>query len=484
MDARYIKFYSSLMKKTNSTMGESISKYDFLKEVCNFFDFGNGFVYLTNPKKIFYRSDYYHLYEDESFSNEIDFVSVLGPEMYSELTNSSILLYHSHDEEKSELQITIAELFNAGSYVLVPVKNLKGELAGIVGLSDRRAENRRGEVELENCLSVLSLLVNIIKLEVYETGIHNAEEILKRILDHTGIDIYVNDFNTHEILYVNKSMAAPYGGVENMMGKKCYSSIFEGKTQECDFCPQKKLIDEEGNPTKIYSWDYERAMDGSWFRVLSSAFPWLDGRLAHLVASVDITENKRNELLVQKLANRDQLTGLANRRKLLKDIDSFIKDETLFGKEWCMLFCDLDGFKEINDTLGHAAGDALLKEISVRLGKKAKVPCKTYRNGGDEFVILLACSKIDMDMFESIDSIMKDFTDPCTYEGKQISCGCSIGAVHYPIGGTSSNELLHNADVAMYEAKNAGKGVVRYFGKEKVRSREELEAYIMQKAKG
>ncbi len=318
------------------------------------------------------------------------------------------------------------------------------------------------------------LLVNAVKLEVYETGVKNAEHILSQVLDHTCIDIYVNDFYTHEILYVNKSMAAPYGGVEKMLGKKCWASIFDDKTEPCAFCPQLKLIDEEGNPTNTYSWDYQRPFDGSWFRVFSSAFPWIDGKLAHLVASVDITENKQNELLVQKLANCDALTGLANRRKLLKDIDSFIVDESLFGKEWCMLFCDLDGFKQINDTLGHAAGDALLKEVSSRLGKSSLVRCRPYRNGGDEFVVLLSWAERYEDIFTSINGIMKDFIDPCSFDGQTISCGCSIGAVKYPLDGITSNELLHNADLAMYEAKTAGKGTVRFYNNGKTCTEQEL----------
>ncbi len=478
MDANYIHFYSSMMQKINKSTGECLSKKDFLKDICDFFDFGNAFIYQCDNVGAFIKKEDYKTHEMESLDTEINLRSFLGNELFEEFGRTPILQV-SEKNEKTALSEKLLRLFKAKSFVIVPIKNLNADFSGFVGLADRRAINRRGDIEIESCLSVLSLLVNTLRIELYETGIKNAEQILSRVLDHTGIDIYVNDFHNHEILYVNKSMAAPYGGVENMMGKKCWATIFNDKTEQCEFCPQPKLIDEDGEPTNTFCWDYQRPFDGSWFRVLSSAFPWIDGRLAHLVASVDITENKQNELLVQKLANCDALTGLANRRKLLKDIASFIEDASLFGKEWCMLFCDLDGFKEINDTLGHAAGDSLLKQISIRLGKKTIVESKVYRNGGDEFVVLLACAKRNKDLFDSIDSIMKDFTDPCTFEGKSISCGCSIGAVHYPIGGTTSNELLHNADVAMYEAKNAGKGVVRFFGTEKVRTREELEEYII-----
>ncbi len=478
MDTKYIEFYSSMMKKINSPDKKALSKVDFLKEVCDFFGYSTGFIYQIDTSTLLKKTTEYHINEMDSLEDEIDFPAEMGSSLFAQYVDTPIIVYSEKNNEASQLELELSRILKAKTYVLAPIKNLHGVFSGLVGLADRRSENRAGEIDVEKCLSVLTLLINVVKLEIYETGVKNAEEILGRVLDHTCIDIYVNDFYTHEILYVNKSMAAPYGGVENMMGKKCWGSIFKDKTEPCDFCPQLKLIDEKGKPTNTYSWDYQRPFDGSWFRVFSSAFPWVDGRLAHLVASVDISDNKKNELLVESLANCDALTGLSNRRKLLLDIEEYITDDSLFGPAWCMLFCDLDGFKGINDTLGHAAGDALLVEISMRLGKKSKVECKTYRNGGDEFVILLATPKNDKDMFDSIDSIMKDFTDPCTFEGKTISVGCSIGAVKYPVDGVTSDELLHNADIAMYEAKNAGKGIVRFYNRGKVSERESTDEHL------
>ncbi len=98
------------------------------------------------------------------------------------------------------------------------------------------------------------------------------------------------------------------------------------KVKPCDFCPQPKLVDQHGEPSKIYSWDYQRPFDGAWFRVLSGTFRWLDGRLAHVVSSVDITENKNNEALIARLANYDPLTNLPNRRKLMADCEHLIQE--------------------------------------------------------------------------------------------------------------------------------------------------------------
>ena len=92
-----------------------------------------------------------------------------------------------------------------------------------------------------------------------------------------------------------------------------------------------KADDENGEPTKIYSWDYQRPFDGSWFRVFSAAFRWGGRQTAHVVSSADITDNKRNEALVEYLANYDSLTNLPNRRMLVKECERRI-DKTQGGR--------------------------------------------------------------------------------------------------------------------------------------------------------
>ncbi len=462
MDKRLISFYADMMKKLNTSTGEYDSIREFLHDICEFFDFGCGFVYQANYSSIFTKYKCHQSYDFETLQDTIDLRDVLGNDLYSELKDSRIVMF-SKNKDSSELELKLASIFNAGSFVMVPVKNEKKELAGIIGLADRRGENRRKIVELEECLYVLSLLVNSVKLEICQAGLLQAEQALRNVLDHVGIDIYVNDYYTHDMLYANKSMAAPYGGVENMMGKKCWEAIFTDKLGECEFCPQKKLVDQNGQPTKIYSWDYQRAFDGSWFRVLSSAFPWIDGRLAHLIASVDITDSKENELLVQKIANHDTLTGLANRRKLLEDLEVCVAGKSDLGSSWYMLFCDLDGFKRINDNLGHIAGDTLLKELGKRLIRNPYLLNMSYRHGGDEFVILLPDTGESQQLVKAIESLFADFTTPCEHDNVLLECGCSIGVVHFPTDATNATDLLHFADGAMYEAKNAGKGTVRFY---------------------
>ncbi|MCD7874496.1 MAG: GGDEF domain-containing protein [Acidaminococcaceae bacterium] len=199
--------------------------------------------------------------------------------------------------------------------------------------------------------TVLPMFGRYLGVRVYRNRLAFASNSLESILDNTGIDIYVNDFYNHDILYANKSMAAPYGGIAQFLGRKCWEVLFPGQNGPCSFCPQQKLIDENGEPTKIYSWDYQRPFDGSWFRVFSAAFRWVDGRLAHVVSSADITENKHNEALIEYLANYDALTELPNRRMLVQECERRLAQLEDGGKGY-LLFLILTALKISTILLG------------------------------------------------------------------------------------------------------------------------------------
>ncbi len=454
-------FFRMMMEKV-SIVEEKLSKHEFLHELCGFFGISHGFIYEADYTGNFYQSEYYQIENVEVLAKEIDMKSVLGTELLSELSTQKYIV-STGGTETTTLEEKLNEAFKSKILVFIPILNQHLELAGFIGLSDRRQKVRGKEIDIKNACTVLSLLANSVKMDLFQKGIKNAEKVLNNVLDHVGIDIYVNDFYTHDILYVNKSMAAPYGGVSNMLGKKCWESIFSDKTEPCDFCPQPKLLDENEKPNKTYTWDYERMLDGSWFRVLSSSIPWTDGRIAHIVASVDITESKKNQLLIEKLAQFDYLTGLPNRRSLQDDIECYIADKEAFGQEWYVLFCDLDGFKKINDTIGHNGGDVLLKSIADELKRLHSDELMTYRQGGDEFVVLVKDPRCAKSVKKILNKLLKVFCATYKFEGHAMKCGCSIGAVHYPSDARTYKELFYMADIAMYAAKKTGGNAVRFY---------------------
>ena len=165
---------------------------------------------------------------------------------------------------------------------------------------------------------ILGSLSKEIAVREYKEREVRASKTLSSIMNNMGVDIYVNSFDSHDMLYANESMAAPYGGIEHFEGKKCWQALYKDKTGECEFCPKKHLIDENGLPTKVYSWDYQRPFDKCWFRVFSAAFAWIDGQMAHVITSVDIDHQKTIEeelrIAKEKAENLDRLKSafLAN----------------------------------------------------------------------------------------------------------------------------------------------------------------------------
>lgn len=184
-----------------------------------------------------------------------------------------------------------------------------------------------------------------------------------------------------------------------------------------------------------------------------------------LLVIEDITERKQSEEKITKLANNDNLTGLPNRRLLMNFLDQAI---SLVGRRdlnVAVLFVDLDRFKLINDTLGHVAGDELLKEVAERLKKCVRLSDTVARLGGDEFLILLP----DIEKMEDIIIICKRiyaiFDTPVKLGEHEIGVMLSIGISVCPEDGEDGDTLLRKADIAMYRAKSDGKCCYRFYSK-------------------
>ena len=172
----------------------------------------------------------------------------------------------------------------------------------------------------------------------------------------------------------------------------------------------------------------------------------------------DITERKRMEETITRMAAYDELTGLPNARYLSNQLAKTIAESKRETRRFALLYCDLDGFKPVNDAMGHAAGDALLRELAVRLQTTLREADLVARVGGDEFVAIgTTCHSVeDAGLFA--ERIHRAVEDPFHVDGKrQAKISCSIGIAVYPDHGATANDLLRAADHAMYAAKRAGR---------------------------
>ncbi|NCD25386.1 MAG: bifunctional diguanylate cyclase/phosphodiesterase [Deltaproteobacteria bacterium] len=208
--------------------------------------------------------------------------------------------------------------------------------------------------------------------------------------------------------------------------------------------------------------------DGRTIPVSILGYPYMiDDQIAGaFLVFTDISERKDYEERLTQQALRDNLTGLANRTLLLDRLTQAIaRRKRKEDYRFAVLMIDLDGFKRVNDTLGHQAGDQLLQEISHRLSSCLRAMDTVARLGGDEFAILLEDFRTNREAIVIIRRILNDTRQPMRIMGREVAVSASIGVVLNTGPYTSPNELLRDADISMYRSKEQGKNQFKVFSK-------------------
>ena len=183
----------------------------------------------------------------------------------------------------------------------------------------------------------------------------------------------------------------------------------------------------------------------------------------------------RHDSDMRRVAYSDSLTGLSNRLAFREALDTRLRSQQGAGRQLALLFADIDDFKRINDTLGHEAGDEVLLQIAGRIDRVVKaipgVDAMVARFGGDEFVTLLQASDSEPDgdvrtlANQLADSLVYELGQPLLLHGRQIFLGSSIGVALFPDDADSASVLMKNGDIAMYQAKMAGKNCHRFYSR-------------------
>ena len=190
------------------------------------------------------------------------------------------------------------------------------------------------------------------------------------------------------------------------------------------------------------------------------------GEIAEYVALFnDITERKQHEDAIWRQANFDALTGLANRNLLADRLERALVQARRSGRKVGLVFLDLDGFKWINDTLGHDSGDALLIEVAERLRTCVREQDTAARLGGDEFTVVIHDLLETADMLPVAEKLVEVLHQPFRLGGGQQQLSGSLGITVFPDDGEDVQTLLKNADIAMYKAKQAGKNRYQFYAR-------------------
>ncbi len=176
-----------------------------------------------------------------------------------------------------------------------------------------------------------------------------------------------------------------------------------------------------------------------------------------------VIAESRNQKRIDHLAHHDPLTGLPNRLLFLDRLDRALERARRHHEIVALLYLDLDGFKQINDTMGHDAGDQLLREVADRLVSFMRSSDTAARLGGDEFILLLVSNVSEHGVSMVAQKILDALSTPFPLPQRKVSVTASVGAALYPMDGGDTQTLLKNADTAMYQAKLQGRDTYQFF---------------------
>lgn len=211
-----------------------------------------------------------------------------------------------------------------------------------------------------------------------------------------------------------------------------------------------------------------------WWAV--SGLPQYDGAgqfIGFRGVGVDVTDEKRTTETSSQLALSDALTGLPNRLRMAQLLEANLASIDMHKRACAVMLIDLDRFKQVNDTLGHPAGDALLKQVADRLCRIVGTEEKVFRLGGDEFKIILRDCDDRGELGRIATDLISIVSQPYSVDGSRCIIGASIGIAIAPIDGRSADDLIRNADLALYAAKGAGRGRFHFFSHELLKIAEE-----------
>jgi diguanylate cyclase (GGDEF)-like protein/PAS domain S-box-containing protein len=296
------------------------------------------------------------------------------------------------------------------------------------------------------------------------------EEIgrFKTIFDHATFAAWIAELGG-TLTYVNARCAELHGmRVEDLLGKRF--TVFYAEDQRAEARTFWKTVQKSGSGEVHELWHVAR--DGRRFPMLTSGTLLRDGKgvTPSLLActAVDISERKQAEAQIKQLAYYDALTGLPNRRLLMERLQHALDTGARRDARGAVLFIDLDHFKTLNDTLGHDVGDQLLQEVARRIQTHVRVGDTVARLGGDEFVVLIEdlsdSARPPVAVVEGVgQKIMAALNQPYRLAGVEHHSTPSIGATLFNYGEGSVDEPLKQADLAMYQAKAAGRNTMRFF---------------------
>jgi diguanylate cyclase (GGDEF)-like protein/PAS domain S-box-containing protein len=322
-------------------------------------------------------------------------------------------------------------------------------------------ELRLPRAESELCLNVsLTSMGDLICAVLTDvTELNRREQSSRLLFENNPMPMWIFDTQTREFLSVNDAAVRDYG-----YSRDEFLSMRTDQLRRPEEIPSHVQIlgELKDSYQSDRSWRHLKR-DGTEIEVLVYGRRIeFEGRLAYLVAAVDISERKRAEARVTYLAHHDALTDLPN-RMFYREALSKRLEQPESSEKLAVLCIDLDLFKNVNDSFGHPIGDRLLKLVAERLKQSLKSADVIGRLGGDEFAVILPSIASPEKAGQIAERLIDHLRLPYSIDGFEIVIGASVGIALAPADGENADDLLKNADMALYRAKSEGRGGYHFF---------------------
>lgn len=295
------------------------------------------------------------------------------------------------------------------------------------------------------------------------TDMKRREKSFRLLFESNPMPMWVFDARTLDFLRVNDAALNHYG----------YDRSRFLSMKLCDLWPKDERdahilsLQEAGDVYQPkHNWQHLKA-DGSAIEVLTFARRvTFDGRDSYLGSAIDITERRKAEARIAYMAHHDNLTSLPNRVKFQDHLEQALERGRNANERIAVLCIDLDLFKNVNDSFGHPMGDRLLKQVAERLRDVMPAKGLVARLGGDEFAMVVSRNPTPHEISDLASRLIQSVSAPYDVDGLELVIGASVGIAISPGDGATGEDLLRNADMALYRAKGEGGGTHHFFEKE------------------
>jgi len=349
----------------------------------------------------------------------------------------------------------------------VTLGRLEEAIAATLGEAQRAAQSvlLAGMLSLAAILLVAGIMVSqrfVAQNERLQETLRESESQLRQLIESAPMPLLITRAASQEVLYGNERALQQFAlTAESLPGKSLADFHVDPEIRTA-------LLESLSRHGSVR--DYEvhfKDQAGRQFWLLLSAQPIrYAGTVALLVALANIDDRKRMQEDMRRKAMHDPLTGLSNRAAFLEGLDHAIRKVRRRQGRLSLLFIDLDHFKEVNDSMGHAAGDRLLQAVGERLVSAVRQSDLVARLGGDEFVVLVEEPRGPEEVMIVANKILRLLDRPVLIDFHEVAISASMGIASFPEDGDDLDTLMQNADAAMYQAKESGRNTFRHYSTE------------------